>query len=141
AVMAAEQVGMRREELEHFGEAAGGEAVQAADARSLLEMDGRGKAVRRKHLVCDLKRLLEADRGPEPAPADLQEDLVGDVVVRVAEQRDENLGERTRLPVNINRLEALGDGSGRDLSVDAAARPLDESGDQLARILEAHRRV
>ena len=40
AVMAVEQVGVGREELEHFGEAAGGEAVVAADARALLEMDG-----------------------------------------------------------------------------------------------------
>jgi hypothetical protein len=35
-----EQVSVGREELEHFGEAAGGKFVLAADARALLEMDG-----------------------------------------------------------------------------------------------------
>ena len=44
--MAVEQVGVGREELEHFGEAACGEAVVAADARALLDMDGRGEAMR-----------------------------------------------------------------------------------------------
>ena len=55
AVMAMEQVGVGREELEHLGEAAGGEAVVAADARAFLEMDVRRKAVRGEHLVCDLE--------------------------------------------------------------------------------------
>ena len=49
--MAVEQVGVGREELEHFGEAARGEVVVAADARALLKMDGRGEAVRDEHLV------------------------------------------------------------------------------------------
>ncbi len=42
-VMAMEQVGVGREELEHLGEAAGREAVVAADARALLKMDGLGE--------------------------------------------------------------------------------------------------
>src|SRR5215813_10409804 len=68
--MAAEQVGVRLEELEHFGEAAGGEVVIAADARALLEMDGRGEAVRGEHLVRDLERLLEADWPAQALRAD-----------------------------------------------------------------------
>src|SRR5271157_5631401 len=137
--MAVEQVGVGREELEHFGEAAGGEVVVAADARALLKMDGRSESVRDKHLVRDLERLLEADWPAEAAPADLQEDLVGDVVVRGAEQLDEDLRKGTRLSVNVDRLQSLGYGSGRDLALHAAAGPLDERGDQLAGILEAHR--
>ena len=121
AVMAVEQAGVGREELEHLGEAAGGEAVVAADARALLEMDGRGEAVRGEHLVRDLKRLLKADWPSQAAPADLQEDLVGDVVVRGAEQLDEDLRKRPRLSVNGDRLKSLGYGSGRDLA--AHCRP------------------
>src|SRR5579872_1176572 len=86
AVMAVQQAGIGREEIEHFGEAARGEMVVATDPRALLEMDRRGEAVRGKHSVRDLERLLEADWPAELAPADLQEDLVGDVVVRGAEQ-------------------------------------------------------
>src|SRR4029450_6262036 len=40
AVMAAEQAGMGLEQLEHFGEAAGGEAVVAAGGRALLGVGG-----------------------------------------------------------------------------------------------------
>jgi hypothetical protein len=61
--MAAEQVSVGREELEHFGETARGKVVIATDSRALLEMDGRGETVRGEHLVRDLERLLEAD-GP-----------------------------------------------------------------------------
>ena len=50
--------------LEHLGEAASREAVVAADARALLEMDGLGKAVRGQHCVCHLKRLLRLTRPP-----------------------------------------------------------------------------
>src|SRR5271168_99703 len=102
--MAVEQVGVGREELEHFGEAAGGEAVVAADARALLEIDGGGEAVRRKHLARDLERLLEADWPAQAVPADLQEDLVGDVVVRGAQQLGDDLRKGTRLSMNVNRL-------------------------------------
>src|SRR5258707_6374484 len=136
--MAAEQVGVGREELEHFGEAAGREVVVAADARALLEMDGRGEAVRGEHLVRDLERLLKADWPAQAVRADLQEDLVGNVVVRGAEQLDEDLRKGTRLSVNVDRLESLGYGSGRDLALHAAAGPFDERGDQLAGILQAH---
>ena len=82
---------MRREELQHFGEAAGGKAVVAADARTLFEMNGFGEAAGGKQFVRDLKRLLEADGTAQALRADLQEDLVGDVVVRCAEQLDEDL--------------------------------------------------
>src|SRR5262245_46176376 len=139
--MAAEQVSVGLEELEHFGEAAGGEVVVAADARALLEMDGRGEAVRGEHLVRDLERLLEADWPAQALRADLQEDLVGNVVVRGAEQLDEDLRKGTRLLVNVDRLESFGYGSGRDLALHAAAGPLDERGDQFAGILQAHRGV
>jgi hypothetical protein len=62
--MAAEQVGVRREELQHFGEAASGKVVVAADARALLEMDVGGEAVRGEQFVPDLERFLEADWPP-----------------------------------------------------------------------------
>ena len=62
AVMAMEQVGMGREELEHLGETARREPCIAADAGALLEMDGVSKALRGEPLVRDLKRLLETDR-------------------------------------------------------------------------------
>ena len=44
--------------------------------------------------------------------ADLQEDLVGDVVVGAEEQFDEDLRKRARLLVNIDRLQALRHGPG-----------------------------
>ena len=93
-----------RKEPEHFGEAAGGEAVVAANARTLLEMDGRGEAMRGEHLVRDHERLLEADWPAQAVPANLQEDLVGDVVVRGAEHLGEDLRKGTRLSVNVDRL-------------------------------------
>ena len=58
-------------------------------------MDGVGEALRGEHLVGDLERLLEADRPAEAPSADLQEDLVGDVVVRGAKQLGED-SERGR---------------------------------------------
>jgi hypothetical protein len=42
-----------------------------------------------------------------------------------------------RLAVCLDRSQALGHGSYRDLAVDAAAGPLDEGGDQLASVLQA----
>src|SRR6476646_1922707 len=74
-------------------------------------------------------------------PADLQEDLIGDVVVRADEQPVEDRRKGARLLVNVDRLQALRHGSGRDLAFDAAPGPLDECGDQLAGILQAHRGV
>src|SRR4029079_1502786 len=121
--MAAEQVGVGREELEHFGEGAGGKVVVAADARALLEMDGRGETVRGEHLVRDLECLLEAHGPAQELCAELQEDLVGDVVVRYAEQLDEDIRKGTRLSVNVDRLQSLGYESGRDLALHAAAGP------------------
>src|SRR3979409_807055 len=129
--MAAEQVGVGREELEHFGEAAGGEVVVAADARALLEMDGRGEALGGEPLVRALARLLGADWPAKAVCADLQEDLVGDVVVRGAEQLDEDLRKGTRLSVNVDRLQSLGAGSGRGLALHPAARTLGARGAQL----------
>jgi Benzoate membrane transport protein len=76
AVVAVEQAGVGRKEPQHFGEAAGGEAVVAADARALLEMDGCGEAMRGEHLVRDLKRLLEANWPAQAVPANLKEDLL-----------------------------------------------------------------
>ena len=43
--------------------------------------------------------------------------------------------------MNIDRLQALGHGAGRDLALDAAAGALDERGDQLAGIFQAYRGV
>jgi hypothetical protein len=97
AVVAVEQVGVGREKMEQPGEAAGREVVAAADARALLEVDGIGEVVLRQHLVRDLKRFLEADGAAQAMPADLQEDLVGDVVVRGAEHPGEDLRKGARL--------------------------------------------
>src|SRR5690242_13372863 len=137
--MAVEQFGMGCEEFEHLREAAGGEMVVAADARALFEMDAVSEAVGSEHLVRDLERFLQAD-GSAEGPADLQEDLVGDVVVRSDEQLDEDLREGARL-VNVDRLKARGYRPGRDLSLHAAAGLLDEGGDQLSGIFQAHRGV
>src|SRR5215208_45735 len=68
-------------------------------------------------------------------------DLIRNVVVGGAEQLDEDLRKGTRLSVNVDRLESLGYGSGRDLALHAAAGPLDERGDQLAGILQARRGI
>jgi hypothetical protein len=54
AIVAAEQVGVCREKVEHLGEAAGHEAVAAADARALLELDGFPEVVHGEHLARDL---------------------------------------------------------------------------------------
>src|SRR5262249_14851176 len=132
--MAVEQVGVRCEELEHFGEAASGKVVVAAYARALLEMDVGGEAVRGEQFVPDLERFLEADWPAQAVRADLQKDLVGNEVVRDAEQLDEDLRKGTRLSVNVDRLQSLGDCSGRDLALHAAAGPPDKRGDQLAGI-------
>ena len=121
--------------------AAGREAVAAADARAFLEMDGLGEAVLGEHLVRDPERLLEADAPAQAMPANLQEDLVSDVVVRADEQPGEDLRKGARLAVNVDRLQAVGHGSGRDLALDAAAGPLEECGDQFAGILQAHHGV
>src|SRR4051794_27939665 len=104
--MAAEQGGVGREELEDFGEPARREVVIATDTRALLDMDGRGEAARGEHLVRDLERLLEADWPTQAVRADLQKDLVGNVVVGGAQQLDEDLRKGTRLPVNVDRLES-----------------------------------
>jgi hypothetical protein len=45
-------------------------------------LDGPHETVLGEYLVRDLERLLEADGSPQAKPADLQEDLVSDVVVR-----------------------------------------------------------
>ena len=47
----------------------------------------------------------------------------------------------TRLSVNVDRLLSLRYGSRRDLALHGAAGPIDERGDQLTGILEAHRGV
>src|SRR5262245_26821332 len=129
--MPAEQTGVRREELEHFGKAAGVKVIVAAYARSLLEMDVRDETVRGEHLVGDVERLLEADWPAKAVRADLEEDLVGDVVVRDAQQLCEDLRKSTRLSVNIDRLQSIGYCSGRDLALHAAAGPRDKRGNQL----------
>ena len=70
AVVTVEQVGVGRKELEHFGEAAGSEAVVAADARALLEMDGRGEAMRAASIsfatMSDFSRLTGPPRRCPP---------------------------------------------------------------------------
>jgi len=55
ALAAAEQRGIRLEEEQQLGEAAGRETISAADARAFLEMDGLGKAALGEHLVRDLE--------------------------------------------------------------------------------------
>src|SRR3954447_26118493 len=91
AVAAAEQGGMGLEEVQQLGKAAGREAVAAANARAFFKLDGLGEAVPDEHLVRDRERLLEGDGPSQAMPADLQEDLVRDVVVRVEEQPGKDL--------------------------------------------------
>ena len=98
---------MGLEEVQQLGEAAGRKAIAATDARAFLELNGLGKAVLGEHLVRDLKRFLEADRPAQAMPADLQEDLVGDVVVRADKQLGKDLRKGARLAVNVDRLQAL----------------------------------
>jgi len=43
--------------------------------------------------------------------------------------------------VNVDWLQSPGDGSSRDIALHAAASALDERGDQLAGVMEAHRGV
>src|SRR5262249_46623702 len=62
AVMAAEQVGVRRKELEHLGKPARGEAVAATDAGTLLEVNGIGEALRGERFIGDRERLFQTDR-------------------------------------------------------------------------------
>src|SRR5262245_28017333 len=91
AVAAAEQGGVGLEEVQQLGKAARHEAVAAADPRTFLEMDGLSEAVLGEHLVRDLERLLEADGRAQAMRTDLQEDLIGNVVVRAEEQPGEDL--------------------------------------------------
>src|SRR3954469_24665105 len=86
ALAPAEQAGMGLEEVQQLGKATGREAVAAADARAFLESDGSGEAGPDERLVRALGWLLEADGPARVRPADLEEDLVGDVVVRAEEQ-------------------------------------------------------
>src|SRR5262249_61161931 len=97
----------------------GGSVVVGSDAGALLGMGGVGGAVGGELLVRDLERLLEAD-GPPQGPADLEEDLIGDVVVRGDEQLDEDLRKSARL-VDVDRLKVRGHRPGRDLALHAAA--------------------
>ena len=137
AVAALHQLGVRHEEVEHLGKTAGGEMVATADARALLEIDGIGEAVRGEDFVRRFERLVETDGAAVALGADLQEDLVGDVVVRADEQLVDDRPEAARLAMNIDRLEALGHGPGGDLALHAAAGAADERGDQLAGIEQA----
>ena len=127
---------MGLEQVQQPGKAAGREAV----ARLMPEPSSRRMVSARPCLASssfatwsDFSRLT----GHQATAADLQEDLVGDVVVRADEQPGEDLRKGARLAVNVDRLQALGHGPGRDLALDAAAGPLDERGDQLAGVLQA----
>ena len=55
AVAAMEKIGVGREVVEQPGEATSREAVAAADARTLLELDGFSEAVRGEDLASDLE--------------------------------------------------------------------------------------
>ena len=94
--MAMEQIGVGREELEHLGEAARREPCIATDAGALLEMDGVTKAVRGELLVRDLKRLLETDRPAQLMAADLQEDLVGGIIVQKSRRSPTRISDKLR---------------------------------------------
>src|ERR1700733_12357822 len=74
-------------------------------------------------------------------PADLQEHLVGGIIVRVEEESDQDLREAARLSGNGDWLQAFGRRSNRDFAFHTAAGAPDERGDQLAGVSEADRRV
>src|SRR3954469_10612999 len=95
----------------------------------------------REHRARDRNRLLKAYRTAEAFRADLEEYLIGDVVVRTVEELAENLGQRARLAVNVDRGKASGHGSGCDFAADDAAGLLDEGGKKLAGVLQARRGV
>src|SRR4051794_29690709 len=83
AVPSSEQVGMGLKQVQHLGETTG---VAATYARAFLQSDGLREAVPRKHLVRDLQRLLQAHRRAQAIRSHLEEDLVGNVVVRGEQQ-------------------------------------------------------
>ena len=64
--MAVEEVGMGREQVQHFGETTGGQAVFAAD-RALLEMKGASEAVRGERLIGHFERLRGRSARPSYA--------------------------------------------------------------------------
>src|SRR5262249_14145796 len=138
ALAAAKQVGIGFEQAQHLVEAACREVVAAADARTFFEVNSLLEILLGEQLVRHLQRLLEADGSSETTSADLQEDLIGDVVVRAEEQLRKDRRQGPRLTVNVDGLEARGHRSGRNLALETAARALDECGDQLAGILQAH---
>jgi hypothetical protein len=128
-----------REEVEHLGKAAGREAVAAADARALLELDGSARPCLASISFAtwsDFSRLTGPPRLARRSPG--RSGWRCSCSSREGATR-EDLRKRARLAVNVDRLQARGHGSGRDLALDAAAGPLDECGDQLAGILQAHR--
>src|SRR6478735_3544394 len=96
--------------------------------------------MRGEHLACDRDGLVEAHRTAETLRADLQKNLVCDVVVRAVKELAEDLRKGARLAVNVDRGKARGHGSGRDLVGNATAGLLDERRKQLARVLQTQRR-
>src|SRR5262245_40907670 len=132
---------MRLEVVQQLGKAAHHEAVAAADPRAFLEMDGLGKAVLAEHVVRDLERLREADGPAQTMRTDLEENLVGDVVVRAKEQLGQDLRKGARLVVDVDWLQTLGHSYSRDLALEASAGSLDACADRLPAMLQAHRGV
>src|SRR5262245_42320138 len=84
--------------------------------------------------------LSSGSRLTDPA-ADREEAVVGDVVVRAEQQLGEDLRKVAGLAMSVDRLQALGHRACRDVALDVAAGALDERGDQLAGVFQAHRRV
>ena len=73
--------------------------------------------------------------------ANLQEDLVGDIVVRPQQHLGQDLRQGAGLAVHMDGLKSLGNGSDRYLAFNAAAGLSDKDGEKLAGVAHADRRI
>lgn len=129
---------MRLEPVQHLNEAARSKAVSTADAGAFLQLNGAGEPALCQKLVRHPERLVETHWTAESLTTDFKENLVRDVIVRPAKHLRNNDRKTTRLAMNIDGLQALWNDAGRYLTLNSSPGALDESGDQLAGVLEAH---
>ena len=96
AALALEQVWRGREQVEHLGKAAGREAVAAAEPDPSSSWIASARPFAASILRSRPHRLLQADRTAHAVRADLQKNLVGDVVVRAMRGARRRISERVR---------------------------------------------